>query len=73
MLFRSPGAPKAGRWAALAGLALALGFGAQAVATTATSEWLARSRAETATRFWLDAIAAGRRDDVPPSRGGRSH
>lgn len=59
-----PGAPKAGRLAALAGLALALGFGMQAVATAATSEWLARGRAEAAARFWLDAIAAGRRDDA---------
>lgn len=59
-----PGAPKAGRLAALAGLALALGFGAQAVAAVATAEWLARSRAEAAARLWLEAIAAGRVDDA---------
>jgi len=59
-----PGAPKAGRLAALAGLALALGFGMQAVATAATAEWLSRGRAETAARFWLDAVVAGRHDDA---------
>ena len=59
-----PGAPKAGRLAALAGLALAVGFGTQAVATAATSEWLARGRAVTAVRFWLAAVAAGRHDDA---------
>lgn len=57
-------APQAGRLAALAGLALALGFGVQAVATTATAEWLARGRAEAAARFWLDTVAAGRLDDA---------
>ena len=57
-------APKAGRLAALAGLGLSLGFGAQAVATASTAEWLARGRAEAAVRFWLDAIEAGRLDDA---------
>lgn len=57
-------APQAGRLAALAGLALALGFGVQAVATTATAEWLARGRAQAAARFWLDTVAAGRLDDA---------
>jgi len=64
-----PGAPKAGRLAALAGLALAVGFGTQAVATTVTAEWLARGRAETATRFWLEAIATGRHDDATAMAG----
>ena len=57
-------APKAGRLAALAGVALSLGFGVQAVATTATAEWLARGRAEAAVKFWLDTIATGRLDDA---------
>ncbi|MFM9058771.1 MAG: hypothetical protein ACKOSQ_06585 [Planctomycetaceae bacterium] len=57
-------APKAGRLAALAGLGLSLGFGAQALAAAGTAEWLARGRAEAAVRFWLDAIAAGRLDDA---------
>ncbi len=64
-----PGAPKAGRLAALAGLALAVGFGTQAVATVATAEWLARGRAEAAARFWLEAIVAGRRDDATAMGG----
>ena len=59
-----PGAPKAGRLAALAGLGLSLGFGAQAVAAAAATEWLARGRVEAATRFWLESIAAGRLDDA---------
>ena len=57
-------APKAGRLAALAGLALAIGCGAQAVAGAAAAEWLARSRAVSAAAFWLDTIAAGRLDDA---------
>jgi len=59
-----PGAAKAGRLAALAGLALALGCGTQAVVAATTSEWLARERAETAATFWLEAIATGRLDDA---------
>lgn len=59
-----PGAVKVGRLAALAGLGLSLGFGTQAVVAAATAEWLARSRAEAVTRFWLETIAAGRLDDA---------
>lgn len=57
-------APKAGRLAAVAGLGLSLGFAAQAIAAAGTAEWLARSRAEAAVRFWIDAIVAGRLDDA---------
>lgn len=64
-----PGVPKAGRLAALAGLALAVGFGTQAVAAAVTAEWLDRGRAEAAARFWLEAIAAGRRDDATAMSG----
>lgn len=59
-----PHAAKAGRLAALTGLGLSLGFGAQAVTTAAATEWLARGRAEAAVRFWLDAIGSGRLDDA---------
>lgn len=59
-----PGAAKAGRLAALAGLGLALGFGAQAVATAAATEWLARGRAEAAVRLWIDTVTSGRLDDA---------
>lgn len=57
-------APKAGRLVALAGLGLALGFGTQAIAGAAVGEWLARGRAESAVRFWVETIAAGRLDDA---------
>lgn len=59
-----PGAAKAGRLAALAGLALALGCGTQAVVAATTTEWLARGRAEAAVAFWLESVAAGRLDDA---------
>lgn len=64
-----PEAPKAGRLAALAGLGLALGFGAQAVVTAGTAEWLARGRADAAVRLWLEAIASGRLDDARSMSG----
>ena len=59
-----PELPKAGRLAAVAGLALAVGFGAQAVVSTATSRLLAGSRAEAAARLWLTAIHDGRVADA---------
>lgn len=58
------GVAKAGGLAALAGLALSLGFGAQAVTAAATARWLAASRAEAAAGFWLDALCDGRTDDA---------
>ncbi|MFM8951489.1 MAG: hypothetical protein ACKOOF_00230 [Planctomycetaceae bacterium] len=60
----SSGVGKAGGLAALAGLALSLGFGSQAVTAAATARWLAASRAESAARFWLDALCDGRTDDA---------
>lgn len=55
-----PGAEKAGRAAALVGLALAVGFGVQAL----TSSLLARSimdrRSEAVVRAWLDALGENR-------------
>lgn len=58
------GAEKAGRAAALVGLALAVGFGAQAVSAAVTSRWLVTSRARAAATLWLDALRAGRADDA---------
>ncbi|MGB8854876.1 MAG: hypothetical protein WCC69_15080, partial [Pirellulales bacterium] len=58
------GAAKAGGLAALAGLALALGFGSQAMTAAATARWLAAARAEAAAGFWLDALCDGRTDDA---------
>lgn len=59
-----PPVGKAGRWAALLGLALALGFGAQATVTAAATHWLMSRRAEAAATYWLDAVCAGRLADA---------
>lgn len=59
-----PGAEKAGRAAALAGLALAVGFGMQAVASKAVAHWLTRGRVVAVTNAWLDAVAEGRLVDA---------
>jgi hypothetical protein len=58
------GAKKAGRLAALVGLALALGFGAQAIAATVTARWIAAARAESTAEVWLTAIRTGRPEDA---------
>jgi hypothetical protein len=59
-----PEAPKAGRLAAIAGLALAVGFGAQALAAKATARSITAARAGTAARLWLDAIYEQRLSDA---------
>jgi len=59
-----PGAEKAGRAAALAGLALAAGFGMQAVASKAVAHWLTRSRVVAVANAWLDAVVEGRLADA---------
>jgi hypothetical protein len=61
---RRPGAPKAGRLAAIAGLALAVGFGAQAVAAKATARSITAARAGSAARLWLDMIHEQRLNDA---------
>lgn len=58
------GAAKAGRLAAVAGLALSVGFAAQSLAMLGTSRWLAGRRAAAAARFWVDTICAERLDDA---------
>ena len=58
------GVAKAGGLAAVIGLALSLGFGAQAVTAAAMARWLAASRAEAAAGFWLTALCDGRTDDA---------
>ncbi|MGI9177168.1 MAG: hypothetical protein ACR2IT_04850 [Pirellulales bacterium] len=55
-----PGAVKAGRLLALAGLALSLGFGAQAVTTAIVDRWIVSHRAVTAAATWIDAVRTGR-------------
>jgi hypothetical protein len=59
-----PEAPKAGRLAAVAGLALAAGFGAQAVAAKATTRSITAARAVAAARLWLDTIHEQRLSDA---------
>ena len=59
-----PEAPKAGRLAAVAGLALAAGFGAQAVAAKATTRSITAARASAAARLWLDTIHEQRLNDA---------
>jgi hypothetical protein len=58
------GAEKAGRTAALVGLALSVGFGAQAMTTTAMSRWIMESRTKAAARAWLDAVREDRLADA---------
>ena len=58
------GAEKAGRIAALAGLALAVGFGAQAVSSTLTKWWITTARAQSATVVWIEALRDGRVADA---------
>jgi len=55
-----PAAPRVGRLPALLGLALAVGFGAQAVSDAAVGRWIERTRAVATATAWLDAIHAGR-------------
>jgi hypothetical protein len=49
-----------GRWLALAGLALAVGFASQAVTATFTEGVIARKRAAATATAWLDAVRSGR-------------
>ncbi|MFM8891884.1 MAG: hypothetical protein ACKOTB_09745, partial [Planctomycetia bacterium] len=53
---RRPGAEQAGHGLALAGLALSVGFGCQAVASTLVTHWITRSRVESVVHAWLDAL-----------------
>jgi hypothetical protein len=58
------GGTKAGRLAALGGLALSVGFGAQGLTEYGLSRWLVSRRAEAAARFWLETICSERSDDA---------
>ena len=59
-----PGGRKAGGLAALAGLALSVGFGAQAVSAAAVSRWVAGQRAQATAVAWIDAVRSGRLADA---------
>lgn len=58
------GAEKAGRIAALAGLALAVGFGAQAVSSTLAKRLITAARAQSAAILWAEALREGRVADA---------
>ncbi len=77
-----PGSLKTGRGLALAGLALAVGFGSQAVVSTVVRRGIASARAVAAASGWVDAIRNGRLEDahrmcspaaLPPSDAFESH
>lgn len=59
-----PGVLKAGRLAAVAGLALAVGFGGQAVTATLVTRAIVARRAEATAAFWIDAVRDGRTADA---------
>lgn len=54
----------AGRWPALGGLALAIGFSSQALSTAFVEGLIADRRAAATATAWLDAIRDGRSDDA---------
>ena len=58
------GAEKAGRVAALVGLALSVGFGAQAVTTSVASRLIMENRAKAVIHAWLDALGENRLADA---------
>ncbi len=53
-----------GRWPALGGLALAVGFSAQALSTALLDGLVARHRAVATATAWVDAVREGRFDDA---------
>lgn len=68
------GAAKAGRLAALAGLALAVGFGAQALTSGVVDRAIATARATAAAEIFIRAVREGRQADAeamcgPEARG----
>lgn len=63
---------RAGGLAAVAGLALAAGFGGQAVGHAGVQRLLAERRALAATRLWLDAVREERKADAAAMMGGRA-
>ena len=53
-----------GRWAALGGLALAVGFVSQAATTALAERWVTGRRAAATATIWIDLIRAGRMADA---------
>jgi len=58
------GAEKAGHAAALIGLALSIGFGAQAVTSAVVSRRITESRVKAVASMWLDALRENRLADA---------
>jgi len=58
------GAEKVGRAAALLGLALSIGFGAQAATAAVVSRTITQSRVRTVVSMWLDALRENRLADA---------
>jgi len=58
------GARKAGRLAAVAGLALAMGFGAQAITSGVVAHSIASGRARAAAEIFVQAVREGRQADA---------
>lgn len=58
------GTEKAGRAAALVGLALSVGFGAQAVTAAVVSRTITESRVRAVASMWLDALRENRLADA---------
>ena len=58
------GERRVGRFAALAGLFLAVGFGAQAVGSHLVNRWVARERAIATARHWVTTVHGGKLDDA---------
>jgi hypothetical protein len=58
------GAEKAGKVAALVGLALSVGFGAQAVTASIVSRWIMENRSTAVVHAWLDALGENRLADA---------
>jgi len=58
------GAEKAGKVAALVGLALSVGFGAQAVTASIVSRWIMENRSKAVVHAWLDALGEKRLADA---------
>jgi len=59
-----PLAARVGRLPALAGLALSLGFGAQAVTQAVAGRWIDRTRAIVTAETWIDAVCSDRLNDA---------
>jgi hypothetical protein len=57
-------ARKAGRLAALAALALSVGFGGQAIASLLVDRWIMAGRATAAAHAWIDAVREGRTSEA---------